>query len=632
MRTFWNVSLALIGCCTPLVLAAQHAASLEIVSSTTQGRPAGSLVPAPPVVRVRDQSNNPMPGVDVTFALTTGDGSITPSSVTTGTDGTAKVTSWQLGNTPGWNTMTASVRHLPSLTFKIYGARIPTTVASVSARSITGSPGAVVTELPAVIIRDQFSLPMPNERVKFAIWFGNQVTIVVDSTGADGIARLPSWTLSPNAGTNTVYAEFPGLPHVRFVATTLFSLDVSVKRADGSPIENSQICVGAPGYPDFYAKVKSGGPTGRATFSVPADKVLAIIASKGGFTGQTTSYTPPSTGASGAISMTLAPGAGGTICPGASITIDATTQVPIPIERKPTTITPVLGIGSGYGWIAGTLFTYGPAMTVVVRDQFGNPMPGVIVAFAVTSGGGSLTPTSVTTGADGSARPVSWMLGSTPGLNTANATVVGLAPAVLSVSGNLAASSVQAVTAVTQNSVAGTPAKILPGVVVKDQFGNAMSGASVTFAISSGDGSVTPTTPVLTGADGIARATNWMVGTKGPSMVRAAVTRLPAVSFTAEVAEPFTLVTYVKGPDGNAIPSATICVGSGRELAAFGTKSADTNGRAVFTLPIASQYAVTAVKAGYAGQTTLFSPAGVSGNITVRLATGLIGATCSTPR
>ena len=417
-----------------------------------------------------------------------------------------------------------------------------------------------------------------------------------------------------------------GLPDVRFVATTPFTLDAGVKRADGSAIQNSQICVGVATSLDSYARVKSGGTSGRATFSLPAMPLYVVTASKGGFVGQSTSYTP--VGGSAAIALTLAPGTGGPICPGAGIEIDATTQVPVPIQLKPTTITPVLGAGSGYGWIAGTLFTYGPAMTVVVRDQFGNPLPGVNVAFAVTSGGGSLTPANATTSSDGSARPVSWMLGSTPGLNTASATVAGLSPAVLSVSGNLAASSVQAATAVTQNALAGSGAKILPGVVVKDQFGNPMRGAAVTFAITAGDGSVAPTTSVLTGVDGIARETSWMVGTKGPSVVRASVLRLPAVSFTAEVAEAFTLVTYAKALDGSAIPSAKICVGSGRELGAFGVKSADTNGRAIFTLPVASQYSVTAANPGYAGQTVPFAPAGTSGTITIKLATGLIGATC----
>ena len=629
MRICLNLFTALCVCCIPLSVHAQHAAVLETVSSTTQGRPAGSVVAAPPVVRVRDQQNNPLPGVEVVFALTTGDGSIAPSTVTTGADGTARVTSWQLGNTPGWNTMTASVRHLEPLTFKIYGGRVPTTIRPVTSPSPTGSPGAQVADPPAVIIRDQFGLPMEGEVVKFGI-SGGQVflSLVVDTTGADGIARLSSWTLSPTAGQNLVVARSLGLQgEVRFVVTTPFTLTATAKRTDGTAIQNSQICVGVPTSLDWYAKVKSGGTSGQATFTLPVYPVYSVTASKGGFIGQTTSYTP--VGGSAAIALTLQPGTGGPVCPGAAIEVDASAQVPIPIERKPTTITPVLGAGSGYGWTAGTLLTYAPAMTVVVRDQFGQPLPGVNVSFSVTSGGGSLTPSSVMTGADGSARPTSWMLGSTPGLNTANAVVTGLAAAVLSVSGNLVASSVQAATTVTQTAAAASRAAISPGVLVKDQFGNAMQGVSVTFAIASGDGSVTPTNPVPTGVDGIARATSWMVGSKGPSVVKANVVRLPAVSFTAEVAEPFTLIAYAKGLDGNGIPSATICVGSGRELAAFGVKSADANGRAIFTLPAASQYAVTAANPGYTGKTVLFPSAGNSGNVTITLATGLIGATCS---
>jgi aqualysin 1 len=67
--------------------------------------------------------------------------------------------------------------------------------------------------------------------------------------------------------------------------------------------------------------------------------------------------------------------------------------------------------------------------SVIVRDQFGNPMSGVTVHFAVTAGGGSISPASATTNSNGVASATSWTLGADPGSNTATATVSGL-PAV----------------------------------------------------------------------------------------------------------------------------------------------------------------------------------------------------------
>src|SRR5439155_21482415 len=48
-----------------------------------------------------------------------------------------------------------------------------------------------------------------------------------------------------------------------------------------------------------------------------------------------------------------------------------------------------------------------------------------------------------------------------------------------------------------------------PSVIVKDASGNPVSGVAVTFAAAQGSGTVTPTTPVTTGTDGIAAATSW---------------------------------------------------------------------------------------------------------------------------
>ncbi|CAN5135455.1 hypothetical protein BH23GEM2_BH23GEM2_05310 [soil metagenome] len=73
---------------------------------------------------------------------------------------------------------------------------------------------------------------------------------------------------------------------------------------------------------------------------------------------------------------------------------------------------------------AGTNVSSPPS--VIVRDQSGNPMSGVSVAFAVTAGGGSISPSSVTTNSSGVATVTSWTLGQTAGTNTATATVSGL--------------------------------------------------------------------------------------------------------------------------------------------------------------------------------------------------------------
>jgi len=60
---------------------------------------------------------------------------------------------------------------------------------------------------------------------------------------------------------------------------------------------------------------------------------------------------------------------------------------------------------------------------VMVRDQFGRPMAGVTVSFAVTAGGGTLRSPDATTSASGIARPGGWILGPVAGENIVVATI-----------------------------------------------------------------------------------------------------------------------------------------------------------------------------------------------------------------
>ena len=72
---------------------------------------------------------------------------------------------------------------------------------------------------------------------------------------------------------------------------------------------------------------------------------------------------------------------------------------------------------------AGTAVAVAPA--VLVTDGVGAPVPGVVVTFAVASGGGSVAGAAATTGSNGIATAGSWTLGAAAGTNTLTATVAG---------------------------------------------------------------------------------------------------------------------------------------------------------------------------------------------------------------
>jgi len=85
----------------------------------------------------------------------------------------------------------------------------------------------------------------------------------------------------------------------------------------------------------------------------------------------------------------------------------------------------VLSGWSGNGQSGVVLTPLSQPLVVQVTDIAGNPVSGVMVTWVVTSGGGTTTPTSVASGADGLAS-ASWTLGATVGNQTVEARATGL--------------------------------------------------------------------------------------------------------------------------------------------------------------------------------------------------------------
>jgi hypothetical protein len=98
----------------------------------------GLLVTVPPSVRVRDANDNPVAGVEVTFTITAGGGTLTGSTVTTGTNGIATLGGWRLGNVR-LNTVTASAAGLAETSFVVAGRGCIPIGTIVAAQERTGT-------------------------------------------------------------------------------------------------------------------------------------------------------------------------------------------------------------------------------------------------------------------------------------------------------------------------------------------------------------------------------------------------------------------------------------------------------------------------------------------------------------
>src|SRR5207244_2402927 len=92
----------------PVAVTAGGAAAITSNSMNPQSATAGMAVASPPSVIVRDASGNPVSGVAVTFAVASGNGSISGGTQTTNTSGIATVESWTLGPSVGTNALTAT--------------------------------------------------------------------------------------------------------------------------------------------------------------------------------------------------------------------------------------------------------------------------------------------------------------------------------------------------------------------------------------------------------------------------------------------------------------------------------------------------------------------------------------------
>ena len=85
----------------------------------------GGVVPVPPSVRVATATDQPVPGVRVSFAVRSGGGVITGAEQVTDANGVARVGSWTLGSEPGVNTLAALIDELPGVEVVFRAVGVP---------------------------------------------------------------------------------------------------------------------------------------------------------------------------------------------------------------------------------------------------------------------------------------------------------------------------------------------------------------------------------------------------------------------------------------------------------------------------------------------------------------------------
>lgn len=177
------------------------------------------------------------------------------------------------------------------------------------------------------------------------------------------------------------------------------------------------------------------------------------------------------------------------------------------------------------------------ALTVKAADAQGNPVPKVTVTFTVTGGDGTLSARVDTTDASGTAS-TTWTMGSSLGDVRAEARVAGLlAPAVFTATVKAGPpASIKTASGVIGSSATGFITTDSVAVMVTDRFNNPIEGATVSFAVTAGGGTVSHASRAA-GVDGVAK-TAWTMGGPGAQTLKASIGSLSADVTATSVACP----------------------------------------------------------------------------------------------
>jgi adhesin/invasin len=391
---------------------------MVVNAGDNQSVAAGAPVPTPPSVKVTDAGDNPIANVAVTFAVVSGGGSITGGSATTNASGIATVGSWTLGPAAGPNTLRATSPSIGgvSVTFQAAGGAGPAAViAAFAGNGQTGTAGGNIPTPPSVKVTDANGNFVAGFTVTFTPGPGSgSVTDGTVATNAAGVATVGSWKLGTTPGPQTLLASGAGLSGspVTFNATAVAPVPSALAGYAGNN-QTARPGTAVATSPAFIVTDPAGVP-------VPGVTVSFVVTAGGGSVSAPSSVT--NVDGIAAVTWILGP-APGTNTLQASIPggIPAVTFTATAATAPPTAI--AMNAGDKQAVTAGSPVPVAPS--VRVTDAEGLGVPGVSVAFSVSTGGGSIQTANAVTDLQGIATVGSWTLGLGP--NTLSASVPGLA-------------------------------------------------------------------------------------------------------------------------------------------------------------------------------------------------------------
>ena len=494
--------------------------ALSVISGDNQNGLTGEVLANPFVVEVRDQYDDPMEGVTVTFVISVGGGMLSDTTAITDANGLAQST-LTLGSDPGGYTVEVSVEGISQMA--VFSAEaslpppVPTVLSTVSGDNQSGLTGEVLANPFVVEVRDQYDDPMEGVTVTFVISAdGGMLSDTTAITDANGLAQS-TLTLGSDPGGYTVEVSVEGISQM-----AVFSAEASLP----------------PPVPTVLSTVSGDNQTGltgevlanpfvvevRDQYDAPMEGVTVtfVVSVGGGMLSDTTAITD----ANGLAQSTLTLGSD----PGTNtveVSVEGISQMAVFSAEAslPPPVPTVLSTVSGDNQSGLTGEVLANPFVVEVRDQYDDPMEGVTVTFVISADGGMLSDTTAITDANGLAQST-LTLGSDPGTNTVEVSVEGISQmAVFSAEASLPPPVPTVLSTVSGDNQNGLTGEVLanPFVVeVRDQYDDPVEGVTVTFVVSAGGGMLSDTT-AITDANGLAQSTLTLGNDPGTNTVEVGV-------------------------------------------------------------------------------------------------------------
>ena len=249
-----------------------------------------------------------------------------------------------------------------------------------------------------------------------------------------------------------------------------------------------------------------------------------------------------------------------------------------------------------------------------MEDQNGNAVSGVAVNFTAPTSGATATLTTAAATEVNGETSVTATAGTVAGTYTVIATASGVGSVTFTLTNTAdVAATIVAISGTPQSAPVGVAFGLPLLVEVEDQYGNAVSGATVTYAAPSSDPTASLTTPALTGANGETSvvATAGMVD--GTYTVTATVGAVGPANFAlTNVAGSGAKLTVVSGNDQSATVGTAFAAPIVVEVDdAFGNPVAGAD--VTFTAPGSDPTASLSTPAvtGANGQTSVTATAGM---------------------